>query len=253
MSFIDDDTANRRKHVTGQPQPAPTSDVTSTMDHYFRLRARMLGVLIRDARMKASRLESDCAHVVGVSPETFSNWEYGDESPTLPQLELLANFLYIPISHFWSTKTLVNDSNTSTTHTQHTYFEIRDRMIGLMLRQAREQANLSVAELAHESGADAQIIAQYELGELPIPMHHLNILAHQVNQNIRYFLDFSGQVGELLAMQEQWKHFAQLPEDVRAFAANPVNIGFIEIAVMLSKLPTDTLRSVGASMLDSTM
>lgn len=253
MSFIDKDTANRLKQVTGQPQPAPTSDANNNIDQYFILRARMLGVLIRDARMKASRLEADCAHVVGVSPETFINWEFGDESPTLPQLELLANFLHIPISHFWSQKTLVNDSNTSATQTQHTYFEIRDRMIGLMLRQAREQANLSVDELAHESGVDAQIIAQYELGELPIPMHHLNALANEVNKNISYFLDYSGQVGELLAMQEQWKHFAQFPEDVRAFAANPVNIGFIEIAVMLSKMPTDKLRSVGASIVDITM
>ncbi|MFZ4826303.1 MAG: helix-turn-helix domain-containing protein [Phototrophicaceae bacterium] len=253
MSFIDKDTANRLKQVTGQPQPTPASDANHNIDQYFILRARMLGVLIRDARMKASRIEADCAHVVGVSQATFSNWEFGDESPTLPQLEVLANFLNIPISHFWSQKTLVNDSNTSITQTQHTYFEIRDRMIGLMLRQAREQANLSVAELAHESGVDAQIIAQYELGELPIPMHHLNALANEVNKNISYFLDYSGQVGELLAIQEQWKHFSQLPEDVRAFAANPVNVGFIEIAVMLSKMPTDKLRSVGASIVDITM
>lgn len=253
MSFIDKDTANRLKQVTGQPQATQTSDANHKVDEYFTLRARMLGVLIQDARVKALRNEVDCARVVGVEESTFINWEFGDESPTLPQLEVLANFLNIPISHFWSQKTLLNDSAMGTATTQQTYFEIRNRMIGLMLRQARENASLSMAQLAHESGVSQEVIAQYELGESPIPMHHLNALANEVKKNISYFLDFSGQVGELLAIQEQWKHFSQLPEDVRAFAANPVNIGFIEIAVMLSKMPTDKLRSVGASIVDITM
>lgn len=253
MSFIDKDIANRLKQMTGHPQSSPISDSNNNLDEYFTLRARMLGVLIRDARVKASRNEADCAYVVGVDESTFVNWEFGDESPTLPQLEVLANFLNIPISHFWSQKTLLNDSANGLTQTEQTYFEIRDRMIGLMLRQARENANLSMSQLAEESGVSQESIAQYELGELPIPMHHLNALANEVNKNISYFLDFTGQVGGLLAIQEQWKHFSQLPEDVRSFAANPVNIGFIEIAVMLSKMPTDKLRSVGASIVDITM
>ena len=57
----------------------------------------------------------------------------------------------------------------------------------------------------------------------------------------------------LLEMREAWKHFANLPEDVRAFASNPVNIGFIHIALMLSQMPTDRLRQVGASIVDITM
>ena len=46
---------------------------------------------------------------------------------------------------------------------------------------------------------------------------------------------------------------AELPEDVRAFAADPTNIGFIHIALMLSQMPADRLRQVGASILDITM
>ena len=30
-------------------------------------------------------------------------------------------------------------------------------------------------------------------------------------------------------MREKWKHFNTLPEELREFAANPQNIGFIEV------------------------
>jgi len=40
---------------------------------------------------------------------------------------------------------------------------------------------------------------------------------------------------------------------VRRFAANPLNAGFIEFAIMLSQMPTAKLRSMAESMLEITM
>ena len=60
-------------------------------------------------------------------------------------------------------------------------------------------------------------------------------------------------VGEWLAIREEWKHFTDLPEEVRQFAANPLNIGFIHIAKALAEMPTEKLREVGESVLNITM
>ena len=73
-----------------------------------------------------------------------------------------------------------------------------------------------------------------------------------MKKNTSYFLETSGYIGEWLQMREEWKHFLELPDEKRQFAANPRNIGFIEIAIMFSKMPVEDLRQVGASILDIT-
>jgi hypothetical protein len=86
-----------------------------------------------------------------------------------------------------------------------------------------------------------------------VPIHELISVATILKKSMDYFLESSGKVGELLEMREEWKHFADLPEDLRKFAANPLNLGFIEIALMLSQMPTEKLRRVGESVISITM
>lgn len=221
-------------------------------DESYRIRGKMLGVLLRDARLAAARTIEDCARLLKVSPSEIEAWEYGDSVPSLPQLELLAYYLDVPVSHFWSMETL-KVSRAGRERMQPEYVTLRDRMIGAMLRQAREEAGVSMEELSEISGLSIEQIQQYELGEVAPPMHELAVLSAGVKQNVSYFLESSSQIGELLAAREAWKHFAELPPEVRDFAADPKNVGFIHIAVMLSQMPTDQLRQVGASILDITM
>jgi transcriptional regulator with XRE-family HTH domain len=186
-----------------------------------------------------------------VSPEDIESWEFGDAVPSLPQLELLAYYLGVPVSHFWGSTTLEAVQGRHV-DVQTEYMALRDRMVGALLRQAREETNLSIEELAKEGGVSPDELRAYELGEVPLPFHELNALAGIVRKNVSYFLESSGHFGELLSAREQWKHFSGLREDLREFAANPRNIGFIEIALMLSQMPVDQLRSVGASILEIT-
>jgi transcriptional regulator with XRE-family HTH domain len=218
----------------------------------FRIRGKMVGVLLRDARQNAGRTVEDCARKLQISPEVIEGWEYGDDTPSLPQLELLAFFLDVPVSHFWGTDTL-EASVQDYSRVQTEYMALRDRMIGALLRQAREARELTQEELSEISGVSAEQINIYEFGEAPIPMQELTVLANSVKKNINYFLESSSHIGELLTLREEWKHFIELPEEIRLFAANPLNVGFIEIAMMLSQMPTDRLRRIGESVLNITM
>lgn len=244
------DVSSKFKKVnqeSASSQPKPMDFAES-----YRLRARMVGVLIRDARLSVNRSLEECARLLRVTPQQIEAWEYGDSVPSLPQLELLANFLGVPVSHFWGVETM-SDTKTHRPDAQQEYLALRDRMIGALLRQAREEAGLSLDAVSEATSIPTERLQQYELGELPLPIHELTVLANSVNRNVSYFLESSSYIGQLLASREAWKHFADLPEDVRQFAANPINIGFIEIAIMLSKMPTDKLRRVGESMLEITM
>jgi len=248
MDFKDASARLKAKKGNQEEQSQPKTHDFATS---YALRAKMIGVLLRDARLNAERTVEDCAYLLRVPAEEMLAWEFGDAVPSLPQLELLAYYLGVPISHFWGTDTL------EAKHGRHVdiqleYIALRNRMIGALLRQSREELNLTVEALSLNSHIPVEQINRYEMGELPIPMHELTVLAGSVNKNTSYFLEGSGHIGEWLAVREEWKHFTSLRDEVREFAANPRNIGFIEIAIMLSKMPTEQLRDVGASILDIT-
>jgi transcriptional regulator with XRE-family HTH domain len=231
-----------------------TQDAAHVIDYAesFRIRAKMVGVLLRDARVKAGRSLDDCARLLRASAEQVERWEYGEEAPSLPQLELLAFYLDVPISHFWGVDTLESASDDPVS-AQSEYLLLRDRMIGALLRLAREDAGVTLDALSAETGVPAEQIAQYELGESSVPMHELSVLSNAVKKNISYFLESGSHLGDWLSMREEWRDFTNLPPDVRRFAANPLNIGFLEIAILFSQMPADKLRRVGESVLNISM
>jgi len=239
--------AKRAEKAANEPEEKPFD-----FNESYSIRGKMLGVLLRDARLSAARTIEDCARLLRVPPQTIEAWEYGDAVPSLPQLELLAYYLDVPVSHFWGAETL-KQSRGDTVEKQPEYILLRNRMIGALLRQAREEAEVSLEDISESAGIPLEKLNAYESGDEPVPMHQLSVLASAVKRNVDYFLETDSQIGELLEMREAWKHFASLPEDVREFAANPTNIGFIHIALMLSQMPTDRLRQVGASIVDITM
>ena len=248
MAF--EDISARMKQARADAEPAAVAVVDPSES--FRVRARMVGVLLRDARLAAGRSLGDCGRLLHVEAAQIERWEVGDEAPSLPQLELLAYYLDVPVSHFWGLTTREQSAH-DFARVQQEYLALRDRMVGVLLRQAREEAGLTTAALSSASGVPAALIGQYELGELPVPMHELTVLANALRKNLSYFLESSSQLGELLALREMWKHFTSLPDDLRQFAANPINAGFLEIAYMLSQMPADRLRRIGESVLNITM
>ncbi len=246
------DFSSRMKAVRDKQNQGVDPDKPYDYQESYRLRGKMLGVLIRDARINASRTIDDCARLLRIPSEVVESWEYGDVIPDLPQLELLAYYLDVPISHFWGQKTMESPRETKV-DAQSEYMALRHRMIGALLRKAREEAGLSIEEIGAQAFLSVEQVQAYELGEQAIPMHELTVLSNAVNKNVDYFLESSGYIGELLQIREEWKHFLDLDGETRQFVANPLNLGFIEIAMLFSKMPTDKLRKVAEGMLEITM
>jgi transcriptional regulator with XRE-family HTH domain len=136
---------------------------------------------------------------------------------------------------------------------QSEYMQLRDRMIGALLRQAREERNLSLDDVATASRLPVELLQHYEVGELSIPMHELAVLSSAVQQNVSYFLETSGYIGMLLQIREEWKRFNSLDEDIRQFAANPQNHVFIKVAMTFSRMPAEELRKAAEGLLEISM
>lgn len=64
------------------------------------LRHRIVGALLRQARLEADLTQKDLAEVIGCSPGSLSSYEYGDRPIPIAELELVARHLNLPMEHF---------------------------------------------------------------------------------------------------------------------------------------------------------
>ena len=64
------------------------------------LRQRIIGALLRQARTEENCTQQDLADVLGCSTSTIASYEYGEKPVPLPELEVLAEHLHRPTTHF---------------------------------------------------------------------------------------------------------------------------------------------------------
>jgi transcriptional regulator with XRE-family HTH domain len=217
------------------------------------LRTKKLGVLIRDARQAARRTPEECARAMGVSKGIFRSYEEGRRAPSLPELELLAHYLKLPIDHFWGSASLSGQVASTDSVDLPQLLELRQRMIGALLRQERTNADLSLKALADETGIPSGRLKAYELGERPIPLPELEALISSLASRIENFFDQNGPVGHWISDEKSMRQFLQLPKDLQAFVCQPVNRPYLDLARKLSAMSNEELRSVAEGLLDITL
>lgn len=219
------------------------------MDERSSMRAKILGVLIHDARRHAGRSAAQCAGALNLSPEEFQEAEQGKRVLSLPELEVLAIYLGVPMAHFWGTQTLAESPEPN----YGDVLALRQRIVGGLLKQARLDAGRSQEELAEQIEVDMETIEAYERGQREIPFLHLETLAHYLGVSMDYFVDDErGPLGKHEAQQQMNRHFQELPDEVKAFVSRPVNIGYLQTAMRLSEMDAEKLRNIAAGILEIT-
>lgn len=217
------------------------------------IRAKKLGVLIRDARLASRRRIEDCAEVLKVSSGEFEAFELGEKSPSLPKLEVLAYFLGVSIDHFWGDKAISENGSPALNFDVDQLVSLRQRMIGALLRQARQQAELSSEAVADSVGITPDRLEACEMGEadlsLPVLEAVCSVLGHPIND----FIDKFGPVGMWSNQQQSVQEYLKLPEELQTFVTKPINRPYLELAHRLSEMSVDKLRAVGEGILEITL
>jgi transcriptional regulator with XRE-family HTH domain len=216
------------------------------------IRSKTLGLLIRDARTTARRNVTECAQAIGVKPGIFRAYEEGRRAPSLPELEALVYFLDLPIDHFWSKEIKSGKPLPHESLDLSKLLPVRQRKIGALLRQSRMNASISIRNLAHETGISGARIKAYELGERPMPLPELEALVKALGGRVESFFDRTGPIGQWLMNEEAIQDFLELPLELRQFVAMPINRPYLELAMKLSNMSKDKLRSVAEDLLDIT-
>lgn len=217
------------------------------------IRTKKLGVLLRDARQVAGKSLEDCARAMGVSAEVLQSYEYGEQSPSLPELELLAYYLEIPLDHFWSNEMLKKNGREQQPVDPEQILGLRQRYIGALVRKTRSEAGLTLEEVAQKCGLPVEQLEVYELGEQPLPFPVLEVLAGALNTTVREFQDHHSPVGIWFQVQRAQSDFANLPPEMQAFVCKPVNRPYLELAQRLSEMSVDKLRGVAEGLLEITL
>ncbi len=223
----------------------------STPNPKALLRKKIVGLKIRQARTEAGLTLKEVGQAVGLAATLVSEIEFGQRDATLPQLEVMALLFNVPVGYFWSEDPIEEAGpNLPTIEAM----ALRHRIIGVLLRQARTEAGRSQDDLANLLGVPASRIAEFELGETEIPLSELETLANHLNVSIDYFIDqglpFDQANGHLTL--DQLARFSELPVEIREFLANPANLLYINIAMRLSDLSAETLRSLAEGLLEVT-
>jgi len=216
------------------------------------IRTKKLGVLIRDARLSGRKSIPECADAMGVSKGIYRSYEEGRRAPSLPELEVFTYFLGLPIERFWSKEAVSDNPSPTETLKLAPLVTIRQRLVGALLRQERERAGYSIKGLADQSGLTTSRLRNYELGSRPIPLPELEALLALLNSRVEVFFDETGPIGQWFKQKKAIQEFLQLPPDLQNFVCKPVNRPYLELALKLSALSTDKLRSVAEGLLDIT-
>ena len=218
------------------------------------LRKKKLAVLILDARLACGRTVAECASVLGISPKSFEAYEEAEEAPSLPEIETLAYFFNIPVSHFsGNTAMSANGAQAARMKKLHQVIGLRRKIVGTLLRKAREEKSLTIDVLSKRTGIPAQDIGGYESGEQPLPIPILEVLAGTLGRAVIEFQDTHGPIGAWLREQRTLQQVSAMPEHLQEFVFKPINRPYLEIAKRLSEIEVDRLRAVAEGLLEITL
>ncbi|RPJ49121.1 MAG: transcriptional regulator [Chloroflexi bacterium] len=218
----------------------------------LQIRKKKLGLLIFDARKAKRRSTEECAQALSVTSDQFQEFERGVLAPSLPQLELLALYLDVPLEHFWGRRALSEAISPETMQEKDRLMLLRNRVIGTNLRLARNNANFSYREIAEKTGIPEEQMKRYEMGEVAVPTPELELLSNVLDVPIEQFYDRHGPIGKWRSQQGNYLKFLDLPPDIQQFVCKPVNRPYLELAMRLSDLSAEKLRAVAEVLLEIT-
>jgi transcriptional regulator with XRE-family HTH domain len=216
------------------------------------LRNRILGIMIRSAHDQSRAARRECAAVLGISVSRFASYEDGTRAISLPELELLARYLEVPLSTFRVTHSLNDDTLASQLPNPELFLPLRHRIVGARLRQARQERDMTQAGVADILGCSSSTVSDYEFGNRAIPVADLEILSRALGVTLEYFMDRDSDVGLWHSLHTEFEQFRELSEELREFVSRPINHSFLELAMKLSQMPAGQLRSIAEGILEIT-
>jgi transcriptional regulator with XRE-family HTH domain len=217
------------------------------------IRNKIIGVLVRRARLEAGKTQRECARPLGLSASVYSQYEQGNRGFSLPQLEALAYFLDVPRDSLWDERYASAMKQEEGELPLEQMLQLRRKMLAVRLRQCRKSSGLSRRKISDLLGCSIYMVGQYEQGTRDIPLAELEILAERCGESLASFMDQDTiPKSESQQLREAAALLRSLPPEMQDFVLNPTNALYIRVAMKLSALEADSLRQIAETLLDIT-
>lgn len=216
------------------------------------LRAKKLGILLKDARLNSGKTMKECGQYLGISGSTISSFERGVSSPSLPEVEVLSYLFKLPINRFWK-DTIISEEDDLNQWDRADYFSSRNQQVGAILSAARDVTGKTYEEITDQTGITYGRMKRFETGETPVPLPELELLCNLLEIPVSDFFEHDTEIGEWISAQDNIGQFLSLSPEIQNFVTKPINQPYLEIAIRLSRLSADQLRSIAESLLEITI
>ena len=216
-----------------------------------QLRIKMLGAVLRQVRLTAGRSLKETAAMIGVSSAVLSSYERGRRGISLPELELVGYQLGISLSQFLHPSR--GEPKKKSDFNPAVMVSLRQHYIGALVRSHRGEAEMTVRDLAKRCGIPAGRLTLYEQGERPIPVAELEAIADALGHDLSDYQDTRGPIGEWEAAERGIEAFLRLPAELREFIRSPKSEPYLRMALKMSDIPVDKVRTMGEGFLEITL
>ena len=215
--------------------------------------SKKMGVLLKKARTQKGESKKTCGEIIGTSSRMISKYEAGEKSPSLPELEVLAYYLDVPLERFWEDLAPDDRNKMDSLSNLEQRIEIRNLKIGASMRKYRQEYKLSMKEVSEKIGLTTYRLKSYEHGKFPVPVAELNAILRLYGREIGDLVVDSGPIADWIHAKKAGSGFVELPKDLQDFVLKPINRPYLDIAVKLSKMSVDQMRDVAEGLLDITL
>jgi transcriptional regulator with XRE-family HTH domain len=214
-------------------------------------RNKIIGVLLQQARLDARLSIEACAHALDCDGALIASAERGEVGLSLPQLESLAHLLSVPLTYFLEMGELPDAASAPPVPYQE-MIVLRNKIIGLLLRQARQEAGQELDEVAALLGYTPPQLEAVELGESPVSLVELQILAERLGMSFDSFTAEDLILPSLRSDGSSYEWPDHFSPELLDFVLKPINLPYLRIAMNLSEMPADTLRQIASGLLEIT-
>lgn len=157
------------------------------------------GVLQRIQEIRKSKLRKvkDCAAFLNISKEDYRNFERGKLQLSLPEVELLAGYLDVPIQSFFQDEPY--SPQTSPLHDKNIrlrYKKLRQKMIQAMLIIEQTSQGNNLDHLYDLTQISTKKLKSYQRGKKSIPLDHFLAICKALKVTPEVFFHPSKAVAE---------------------------------------------------------
>ena len=166
---------------------------------------------IQHIRIIKQRTIDDCATFLKLSNDDYLKFEHGELNLSLPEIELLAAFLDVPVRAFFQSQPGKLDQLANLAEDiQPKYKELRHKMVSSIILSNRKETGLTHQQLHDATQIPLEHLESYEKAGTPIPLHHLLSIIDALSIPQEIFID----TDRLTYDQDSntFKHQAWIPE-----------------------------------------